>query len=242
VGYADQWNLYAYVGNNPLNATDPTGKCDNDPQCDGDFTPDTRTASANQSGRGLQDQYNEGTGAEYVVDPAAHQLNLSIDIGTQIQQGVNAPGSAWADVYDRAVANGGSASFADIRTRFNGERDAWVPGSGQPSARSLGRVVGLVSGDMVVAPDGSFELNATIEFFDNPYSWVPDSTRTGVDGLVHDLAIWAVGNTMRTAPESRRTNEFMNNLEGHRIRRNDGVPVPISFNRAYEFESWGARR
>lgn len=26
VGYADQWNLYAYVGNNPLNATDPTGE------------------------------------------------------------------------------------------------------------------------------------------------------------------------------------------------------------------------
>ena len=25
VGYADQWNLYAYVGNNPLNATDPSG-------------------------------------------------------------------------------------------------------------------------------------------------------------------------------------------------------------------------
>jgi len=25
IGYADQWNLYAYVGNNPLNATDPSG-------------------------------------------------------------------------------------------------------------------------------------------------------------------------------------------------------------------------
>jgi RHS repeat-associated protein len=25
IGYADQWNLYAYVGNDPLNATDPTG-------------------------------------------------------------------------------------------------------------------------------------------------------------------------------------------------------------------------
>ena len=26
IGYADQWNLYAYVGNNPLNMTDPTGE------------------------------------------------------------------------------------------------------------------------------------------------------------------------------------------------------------------------
>jgi RHS repeat-associated protein len=26
IGYADQWNLYAYVGNDPLNATDPTGE------------------------------------------------------------------------------------------------------------------------------------------------------------------------------------------------------------------------
>jgi RHS repeat-associated protein len=36
VGYADQWNLYAYVGNNPLNGTDPSGmtECQLQAGCD----------------------------------------------------------------------------------------------------------------------------------------------------------------------------------------------------------------
>ncbi|MBR9825638.1 MAG: hypothetical protein GYB36_07525 [Alphaproteobacteria bacterium] len=29
IGYADQWNLYAYVGNSPLMYNDPTGEAGN---------------------------------------------------------------------------------------------------------------------------------------------------------------------------------------------------------------------
>jgi RHS repeat-associated protein len=57
VGYADQWNLYAYVGNNPVNTTDPTGMY-GDPRecetfkCDEDHWEDFTLSSAQSGGAG----------------------------------------------------------------------------------------------------------------------------------------------------------------------------------------------
>lgn len=64
IGYADQWNLYAYVGNDPLNATDPSGEFGVPGAIVGGLIGGTVGAAFSAGSEALE-QYNSGQGFNF---------------------------------------------------------------------------------------------------------------------------------------------------------------------------------
>ncbi len=233
------------MGNDPLNATDPTGMCKNDSSCSGDFSEQTKDSSPNQSGSGLQDFFNFGDGqAAYVVDPQKFNLDAAIDIGSVIQNAMSNPNSASAQAYDAALANGGEATFEANGVGFNLNR-AWM-NPGNSSARNIGRFVGDVTGTIKVASDGSYTVTGSISFSDNDFSWKPDSSG------VTNMAILFVGSGTRVVSPGmiKASGLSINNYPGTpvvihsglvQVVRGVGTPVKMDFNRTYNFTAWGKR-
>ncbi len=209
IGTKDDPNLYGYVAQDPVNSSDPTGKCKNDPLCEGRFDGRSRAATSG----GLYDHYRSGRGALYVADPQRAGVDDAIDIGSQIQTSVR-DGGYYADFAEAAV---GCQCAVRVPGReephgFNLENGAFVM-PWRDSARGHGRFQGtMMAGVMRPDPNNEFgyRFQGTLELGDNDFNFDLD------DDPITSAAAAVVGAV--TGP---------------------GESFPIEFNRTYSFTAHG---
>ena len=81
IGYAGGLHLYAYVGNDPLNRTDPSGLCDNPSGCGGGSS-NQLIGSTTGNGYGLLTQTSPGTTGPAVTPSSAQLVVLPPSVST----------------------------------------------------------------------------------------------------------------------------------------------------------------
>ena len=230
IGLAGGINTYAYVGGNPVSYVDPTGLCIRDKHCTGSFSAPLSPTSGPQTNAALQDHFNFGGGANYVVDPQAFGVEYAIDIGSQIRNSIRS-GGRMSGHYDNAAASScGCVAF--IEAQPFGFNQTTLSLMLTKSGRGIGRFAGSVDGKICVKADGAYVVEGNITFSRDEYSWALDGNNSLMNAAI------ALGGMRENRRPGTPSNMF-DDTSGVRYR--DGTTFTTVPNRTYIFTATGNR-
>lgn len=162
-----QINRYHYGGNDSYTFSDPSGLCYMDLNCNGMWGPSFLTFSPNQTGLGVQNQFNFGSGP-YFADPEAFNIEKTLFISQRIQTSALNPQGYIGGILSN-LTSGSGASFS-WKQSF-GENYPYLMLTG---SWPFGRISTVTEGKIFKDSNGTYEVYGHLRIINDSYSWKQD--------------------------------------------------------------------